>query len=195
MARMARSPATGAAQSAQYSRPPPPARSRRRSPASRLEHGLTGWFTYFGAAGCVAAPLPVSLARRQSALSVRAAFWLASVQRILRIRFDRRGGMSSPTARSWTRITTCTIAGAPSALRMPTCRVSSRRPSPRSSRGPSGNSSIPIGPSSTRSRTATALGPGSPRAIRAHRLGVREPARAPFGHRYADRGDRGPWIP
>jgi hypothetical protein len=23
-----------------------------------LEHGLTGWFTYFGAAGCVAAPLP-----------------------------------------------------------------------------------------------------------------------------------------
>jgi hypothetical protein len=25
---------------------------------SPLEHGLTGWFTYFGAAGCVAAPLP-----------------------------------------------------------------------------------------------------------------------------------------
>src|SRR2546423_5347516 len=23
-----------------------------------LEHGLTGWFTYFGEAGCVAAPLP-----------------------------------------------------------------------------------------------------------------------------------------
>jgi hypothetical protein len=26
--------------------------------ATPLEHGLTGWFTYFGAAGCVAAPLP-----------------------------------------------------------------------------------------------------------------------------------------
>jgi len=26
--------------------------------ATPYEHGLTGWFTYFGAAGCVAAPLP-----------------------------------------------------------------------------------------------------------------------------------------
>ncbi len=26
--------------------------------ATPAEHGLTGWFTYFGAAGCVAAPLP-----------------------------------------------------------------------------------------------------------------------------------------
>ncbi len=26
--------------------------------ATPLEHGLTGWFTYFGEAGCVAAPLP-----------------------------------------------------------------------------------------------------------------------------------------
>lgn len=26
--------------------------------ATPLEHGLTGWFTYFGAAGCVGAPLP-----------------------------------------------------------------------------------------------------------------------------------------
>ena len=26
--------------------------------ATPLEHGLTGWFTYFGAAGCVAAPMP-----------------------------------------------------------------------------------------------------------------------------------------
>src|SRR2546421_2684577 len=26
--------------------------------ATPLEHGLTGWFTYFGEAGCVGAPLP-----------------------------------------------------------------------------------------------------------------------------------------
>src|SRR5574339_398738 len=33
-----------------------------------LEHGLTGWFTYFGEAGCVGAPLPFQRRGEKAAL-------------------------------------------------------------------------------------------------------------------------------
>src|SRR4051812_14105647 len=36
-----------------------------------LEHGLTGWFTYFGAAGCVSAPLPFRSRGDMALLSAR----------------------------------------------------------------------------------------------------------------------------
>jgi type I phosphodiesterase/nucleotide pyrophosphatase len=39
--------------------------------ATPYEHGLTGWFTYFGAAGCVAAPLPFRTRGDNLPLSVR----------------------------------------------------------------------------------------------------------------------------
>jgi len=39
--------------------------------ATPLEHGLTGWFTYFGEAGCVAAPLPFHARGDKRHLSAR----------------------------------------------------------------------------------------------------------------------------
>src|SRR3954465_14672024 len=36
-----------------------------------LEHGLTGWFTYFGEAGCVSAPLPFRSRGDMASLSAR----------------------------------------------------------------------------------------------------------------------------
>src|SRR3954468_11882003 len=36
-----------------------------------LEHGLTGWFTYFGEAGCVGAPLPFKSRGEMASLSAR----------------------------------------------------------------------------------------------------------------------------
>jgi len=39
--------------------------------ATPYEHGLTGWFTYFGAAGCVAAPLPFRTRGDNLPLAVR----------------------------------------------------------------------------------------------------------------------------
>lgn len=39
--------------------------------ASPLEHGLTGWFTYFGEAGCVGAPLPFLVRGEQRSLRSR----------------------------------------------------------------------------------------------------------------------------
>jgi Type I phosphodiesterase / nucleotide pyrophosphatase len=47
--------------------------------ASPLEHGLTGWFTYFGEAGCVGAPLPFTsrgdgLSLEKRSFSPRQAF-------------------------------------------------------------------------------------------------------------------------
>lgn len=39
--------------------------------ATPLEHGLTGWFTYFGEAGCVAAPLPFCSRGDKKPLAVR----------------------------------------------------------------------------------------------------------------------------
>jgi len=38
--------------------------------ASPLEHGLTGWFTYFSEAGCVGAPLPFQRRAERTALAV-----------------------------------------------------------------------------------------------------------------------------
>ena len=40
--------------------------------ATPLEHGLTGWFTYFGAAACVAAPLPFQRRGEKTPLAVAA---------------------------------------------------------------------------------------------------------------------------
>ena len=56
-----------------------------------LEHGLTGWFTYFGEAGCVAAPLPFrsrgdNASLRQRGFSPERAFTLKSVFREIPIR-------------------------------------------------------------------------------------------------------------
>ena len=39
-----------------------------------LEHGLTGWFTYFGEAGCVAAPLPFRSRGDNASLRARGIF-------------------------------------------------------------------------------------------------------------------------
>jgi hypothetical protein len=39
--------------------------------ATPLEHGLTGWFTYFGEAGCVAAPLPFHARGEKRSLAAR----------------------------------------------------------------------------------------------------------------------------
>jgi hypothetical protein len=39
--------------------------------ATPLEHGLTGWFTYFGQAGCVGAPLPFMVRGEQRSLRAR----------------------------------------------------------------------------------------------------------------------------
>src|SRR5438132_7011949 len=39
--------------------------------ATPLEHGLTGWFTYFGAAGCVSAALPFRSRGDMALLSAR----------------------------------------------------------------------------------------------------------------------------
>lgn len=39
--------------------------------ATPLEHGLTGWFTYFGEAGCVGAPLPFMIRGEQRSLRAR----------------------------------------------------------------------------------------------------------------------------
>jgi len=39
--------------------------------ATPLEHGLTGWFTYFGAAGCVAAPMPFRTRGENQPLAAR----------------------------------------------------------------------------------------------------------------------------
>ncbi len=41
--------------------------------ASPLEHGLTGWFTYFSEAGCVGAPLPFQRRGERTALAADAA--------------------------------------------------------------------------------------------------------------------------
>jgi len=38
---------------------------------SPAEHGLTGWFTYFGEAGCVAAPLPMRVRGAEAPLAAR----------------------------------------------------------------------------------------------------------------------------
>jgi hypothetical protein len=99
--------------------------------ATPYEHGLTGWFTYFGAAGCVAARC--RFARAATTCRSRARHLrLGSVQRIVAVRFDRRARhRRHPPLDRRTRSTTSTIAGARSVTRTPTCRASSSRPRPR----------------------------------------------------------------
>ena len=76
-----------------------------------LEHGLTGWFTYFGEAGCVAPPLPFRSRGDKMPLASSGFTPRARISRRAALRrSDARARSWSRTARSSTPTTTCAIA-------------------------------------------------------------------------------------
>ena len=93
-----------------------------------LEHGLTGWFTYFGEAGCVSAPLPFRsrgdmLPLRERGVSPERAIHGAAALRALPVRaivVTYRDIIDS-------RLQPCATAAAPSASRTTAGRASSPR--------------------------------------------------------------------
>ncbi len=98
-----------------------------------LEHGLTGWFTYFGEAGCVAAALPFRSRGDMLPLARRGV----TPEQIFTSRlslFEQRAGAldrGEPTRTSSIRSTTCAIAAARSASRTRRSTSSWRASRPR----------------------------------------------------------------